>query len=56
MLQVGDNQSLLQSIKNSSNYGSFNDRVAVWEARLADIDYFLRNLNQIQRKYADFVT
>ncbi|KAK3929891.1 Cytoplasmic dynein 2 heavy chain 1 [Frankliniella fusca] len=49
--KVGDNQSLLQSIKNSSNYGSFNDRVAVWEARLADIDYFLRNLNQIQRKW-----
>ncbi|KAE8745286.1 hypothetical protein FOCC_FOCC007971 [Frankliniella occidentalis] len=49
--KVGDNQSLLQSIKNSSNYDSFNDRVAVWEARLADIDYFLRNLNQIQRKW-----
>ncbi|XP_034239710.1 cytoplasmic dynein 2 heavy chain 1 [Thrips palmi] len=49
--KVGDNQSLLQSIKNSSNYSSFNDRVAVWEARLADIDYFLRNLNQIQRKW-----
>lgn len=50
MSQVGDNQCLLQSIKSSPNYESFADRASIWEARLADLDEYLHNLNQIQRK------
>ncbi|XP_069679211.1 cytoplasmic dynein 2 heavy chain 1 isoform X2 [Periplaneta americana] len=49
--KVGDNQCLLQSIKNSPNYKSFSDRASIWETRLADLDAYLRNLNQIQRKW-----
>jgi Dynein heavy chain, N-terminal region 2. len=51
MSQVGDNQCLLQSIKNSPNYESFADRASIWETRLADLDVYLHNLNQIQRKW-----
>ncbi|XP_068082912.1 cytoplasmic dynein 2 heavy chain 1 [Anabrus simplex] len=49
--KIGDNQCLLQSIKNSPNYESFSDRASIWETRLADLDVFLHNLNQIQRKW-----
>ncbi|CAG2066192.1 unnamed protein product, partial [Timema podura] len=48
---VGDNQCLLQSIKNSANYNSFIDRASIWETRLADLDQHLHNLNLIQRKW-----
>ena len=50
-LQVGDNQSLLQSLKDSPYYKSFEDKASVWEQRLADLDELLHNLNQIQRKW-----
>ncbi|XP_067663541.1 cytoplasmic dynein 2 heavy chain 1-like isoform X1 [Haliotis asinina] len=49
--QVGDNQCLLQSLKDSPYYKSFEDKASVWEQRLADLDEFLHNLNQIQRKW-----
>ena len=49
--QVGDNQSLLQSLKDSPYYKSFEDKASVWEQRLADLDELLHNLNQIQRKW-----
>ncbi|KAK7096855.1 hypothetical protein V1264_003902 [Littorina saxatilis] len=49
--QVGDNQSLLQSLKDSPYYKSFEDKASVWEQRLADLDELLQNLNQIQRKW-----
>ncbi|KAH3831149.1 hypothetical protein DPMN_104411, partial [Dreissena polymorpha] len=49
--QVGDNQSLLQSLKDSPYYKSFEDKASVWEQRLADLDEYLHNLNQIQRKW-----
>ncbi|XP_025088458.1 cytoplasmic dynein 2 heavy chain 1-like isoform X3 [Pomacea canaliculata] len=49
--QVGDNQSLLQSLKDSPYYRSFEDKASVWEQRLADLDEYLHNLNQIQRKW-----
>ncbi|XP_076467409.1 LOW QUALITY PROTEIN: cytoplasmic dynein 2 heavy chain 1-like [Babylonia areolata] len=49
--QVGDNQSLLQSLKDSPYYKSFEDKASVWEQRLADLDEILHNLNQIQRKW-----
>ncbi|XP_022324921.2 cytoplasmic dynein 2 heavy chain 1-like isoform X2 [Crassostrea virginica] len=49
--QVGDNQALLQSLKDSPYYKSFEDKASVWEQRLADLDEYLHNLNQIQRKW-----
>ncbi|XP_064610087.1 cytoplasmic dynein 2 heavy chain 1-like isoform X3 [Liolophura sinensis] len=49
--QVGDNQCLLQSLKDSPYYKSFEDKASIWEQRLADLDEFLHNLNQIQRKW-----
>ncbi|XP_076446844.1 LOW QUALITY PROTEIN: cytoplasmic dynein 2 heavy chain 1-like [Babylonia areolata] len=48
---VSDNQSLLQSLKDSPYYKSFEDKASVWEQRLADLDEILTNLNQIQRKW-----
>ncbi|XP_013392185.1 cytoplasmic dynein 2 heavy chain 1, partial [Lingula anatina] len=48
---VGDNQCLLQSLKDSPYYKSFEDKATVWETRLADLDEYLHNLNQIQRKW-----
>ncbi|XP_012944204.1 cytoplasmic dynein 2 heavy chain 1 [Aplysia californica] len=49
--QVGDNQCLLQSLKDSPYYKSFEDKASVWEQRLADLDEYLHNLNLIQRKW-----
>lgn len=49
--QVGDNQCLLQSLKDSPYYKSFEDKAGVWETKLADLDEYLHNLNQIQRKW-----
>ncbi|KAB7504443.1 hypothetical protein Anas_05736 [Armadillidium nasatum] len=46
--EVGDHQSLLQSLKDSAYYGGFSDRARVWEQRLADLDEYLANLNLIQ--------
>lgn len=51
MLQVGDNQCLLQSLKDSPYYKGFEDKASLWETRLADLDEYLHNLNQIQRKW-----
>ncbi|KAK3862338.1 hypothetical protein Pcinc_031789 [Petrolisthes cinctipes] len=49
--KVGDHQSLLQSLKDSSYFPAFADRARVWEQRLADLDEYLSNLNHIQRKW-----
>ncbi|XP_069747277.1 cytoplasmic dynein 2 heavy chain 1 isoform X4 [Narcine bancroftii] len=49
--QVGDNQCLLQSLKDSPYYKGFEDKVSIWESRLADLDEYLHNLNHIQRKW-----
>lgn len=49
--QVGDNQSLLQSLKDSPYYQGFVDKASLWETRLADLDEYLHHLNQIQRKW-----
>ena len=51
ILQVGDNQSLLQSLKDSPYYQGFVDKASLWETRLADLDEYLHQLNQIQRKW-----
>ncbi|XP_018422828.1 PREDICTED: cytoplasmic dynein 2 heavy chain 1 [Nanorana parkeri] len=49
--QVGDNRCLLQSLKDSPYYKGFEDKVSIWERKLAELDEYLQNLNQIQRKW-----
>lgn len=49
--QVGENRCLLQSLKDSPYYLRFEDKVSLWETRLADLDEYLQNLNTIQRKW-----
>ncbi|CAM1329611.1 Uncharacterised protein at_DN1743, partial [Pycnogonum litorale] len=49
--KLGDNQCLLQSLKDTPYYQHFSDRASIWETRLADLDSHLQNLNQIQRKW-----
>eukprot|EP00117_Sycon_ciliatum_P036543 scpid1236/ scgid27488/ Cytoplasmic dynein 2 heavy chain 1; Dynein heavy chain isotype 1B len=49
--QVGDNQCLLQSLKDSPYFTSFADKAQLWEGRLAELDECLRHLNAAQRKW-----
>ncbi|XP_034521541.1 LOW QUALITY PROTEIN: cytoplasmic dynein 2 heavy chain 1 [Ailuropoda melanoleuca] len=49
--QVGDNRCLLQSLKDSPYYKGFEDKVSIWERKLAELDEYLQNLNHIQRKW-----
>lgn len=49
--QVGDNQALLSSLKDSPYYKNFQDKVNVWEQKLGTLDECLHNLNQVQRKW-----
>eukprot|EP00051_Salpingoeca_urceolata_P021875 m.349048 g.349048 ORF g.349048 m.349048 type:complete len:4259 (-) comp19881_c0_seq4:199-12975(-) len=49
--KVGDNQSLLQSLKDSPFYGNFADKASLWETRLADLDEYLSVLKTVQRKW-----
>jgi dynein heavy chain 2 len=51
LTQVGDNQSLLQSLKDSPFYKNFHDKASSWETKLAETDEYLRQLNNIQRKW-----
>ena len=48
---MGDNQCLLQTLKDSPYYKGFADKASLWESKLADLDEYLHNLNQIQRKW-----
>lgn len=48
--KIGDNQSLLQSVKNSADYDSFLERAEIWEQKLLDLDKYVTSLAQIQRK------
>ncbi len=49
--QVGDNQCLLQSLKDSPYFESYADKASIWETRLAELDEYLHNLNQVQRRW-----
>ncbi|KAJ3088912.1 Cytoplasmic dynein 2 heavy chain 1 [Quaeritorhiza haematococci] len=51
LTQVGDNQSLLQSLKDSPYFKSFADKASSWERKLAELDHVLRHLNTVQRKW-----
>ena len=48
---MGDNQCLLTSLKDSPYYKAFEDKAGIWETRLGELDEYLHNLNQIQRKW-----
>lgn len=48
--KIGDNQTLLQSVKNSADYDSFFERAEIWERKLLDLDQLTSSLSQIQRK------
>lgn len=48
--QVGENMSLIQSVKDSSYYQAYSDRITLWETKMTDLDFYLRHLSQIQNK------
>jgi dynein heavy chain 2 len=49
--KVGDNQALLQSIKDSKFFPRFRDRVGQFEKRLGGLDRHLARLNAVQRRW-----
>ncbi|XP_055916348.1 cytoplasmic dynein 2 heavy chain 1 [Eupeodes corollae] len=49
--KIGDNQSLLQSAKNSSAFDAFSDQAELWESRLNSLDNLLTGLNKSQRRW-----
>ena len=49
--KVGDNQSLLSSLKDSPFFKHFEDKIVVWEQKFGLLDECLHNLNQVQRKW-----
>ena len=51
MADVADNQSLVQSLKDSPFYAPFKVEASTWESRLAVLSESLMNLNVIQRKW-----
>ncbi|KAJ3146349.1 Cytoplasmic dynein 2 heavy chain 1 [Geranomyces michiganensis] len=51
LTQVGDNQSLLQSLKDSPYFKNFADKAIIWERKLVALEECLRNLNTVQRKW-----
>lgn len=51
MTEVGDNQSLLQSLKDSSYAELFDEEIKAWEVKLTNLSEYLHNLNIIQRKW-----
>ena len=50
-LQIGDNQCLLASLKDSPYFKGFQDKAGVWETKLVELDEIMRLLNTIQRKW-----
>jgi dynein heavy chain 2 len=49
-LELGDKQSLLASLKDSPFFKPFADQGATYEVKLSNLDVYLHQLNQIQRK------
>ncbi len=52
--QVGENLSLIQSVKDSTYYQAYSDRITLWETKMTDLDFLLRHLSQIQLKLVLF--
>lgn len=48
---LSDNQALLSSMKDSPYFSIFSSDANKWEERLSTLDAYLRNMNQIQRKW-----
>ncbi|KAL7746090.1 hypothetical protein RI367_008587 [Sorochytrium milnesiophthora] len=51
MTQIGDNQSVLQSLKESPYYKTFQDKAQSWDAKLAAVSSLVVDLNVMQRKW-----
>ncbi|MEW5298927.1 MAG: hypothetical protein WDW36_001997 [Sanguina aurantia] len=51
MTEVGDNQSLVASLRGSSFYNMFKDEISTWEGKLSFLQEGMGLLNQIQRKW-----
>ena len=51
MSKVGDNQALLQSIKDSKFYSRFKDRIAQFDKRIGGLDSYLTKIQTIQRRW-----
>uniref|UniRef100_UPI00358EC9AE cytoplasmic dynein 2 heavy chain 1-like n=1 Tax=Myxine glutinosa TaxID=7769 RepID=UPI00358EC9AE len=49
--QLGDQQSLLQSLQDSPYFSGFADKSSLWENRLAELDICLHSLNDVQRRW-----
>ncbi|EGD76743.1 dynein heavy chain isotype 1B [Salpingoeca rosetta] len=49
--KLGDNQSLLSSLKDSPYYPAFADKAGLWEQKLAELTEVLDRLKTIQRKW-----
>ena len=51
MLELGDKQSLLSSLKESQFFKAFADQGSAYEVKLAALDSYLTMMNSIQRKW-----
>ena len=51
MSQVGENQSLLGSLRDHQYAHLFQDEISGWDVKLSNLDLYLRKLNEIQRKW-----
>lgn len=51
MSKVGDNQALLQSIKDSKFYSRFKDRILQFDKRIGGLENSLTKIQIIQRKW-----
>ncbi|XQJ30746.1 dynein heavy chain, putative [Leishmania guyanensis] len=51
MSALSDNRALMLSMKESPYFGLFSNDATKWEDRLSTLDEYLRQMNQIQRKW-----
>ena len=51
LTQIGDNQALLNSLKDSPYFKGFAEDARQWEVKFGMLDEYLQNLNQIQRRW-----
>lgn len=51
MSKVGDNQSLLQSIKDSKFFARFKDRISQFDSKMGGLDRYLTKINNVQRRW-----
>ena len=51
LTEVGDNQVVLQNIKDSKFSGNFTDQIEAFERKMGGLDEHILKLNQIQRKW-----